>query len=61
MAAKVSGRPAPAVIAALASRQRPAPGTVVLDIECGRGASTVSLARALPDCPLTAGTAAPPP
>ncbi|MBT2478371.1 class I SAM-dependent methyltransferase [Streptomyces sp. ISL-94] len=47
MAAKVSGRPAPAVIASYAVQARPAPGEV-LDIGCGRGASTLALTQALP-------------
>ncbi|MFD9791364.1 class I SAM-dependent methyltransferase [Streptomyces sp. NPDC059070] len=48
LAAKVSGRPAPQVIAAHAARALPRPGATVLDIGCGRGASTLALSQALP-------------
>ncbi|MFF3432159.1 class I SAM-dependent methyltransferase [Streptomyces sp. NPDC002602] len=48
MAAKISGRPAPGVIASYALRARPRPGSLVLDIGCGRGASTLALTRTLP-------------
>ncbi|MEU4955000.1 class I SAM-dependent methyltransferase [Streptomyces lavendulae] len=47
MSAKTSGRPTAVVIAAHASAAHPGTGTV-LDIGCGRGASTLALAQALP-------------
>lgn len=47
MSAKITGRPVPQVIADYAVRARPGSG-LVLDIGCGRGASTLALAQALP-------------
>ncbi|PKV84234.1 class I SAM-dependent methyltransferase [Streptomyces sp. TLI_146] len=48
LAAKVCGRPAAQVVAAHAAHALPRPGATVVDIGCGRGASTVALAQALP-------------
>ena len=48
MAAKITGRATPEVLAAYAVGARPRPGRPVLDIGCGRGASTLALTRALP-------------
>ncbi|MFC9329198.1 class I SAM-dependent methyltransferase [Kitasatospora sp. NPDC057015] len=53
ISAKIAGRPAPQVIADHAVRARPGPG-LVLDIGCGRGASTLALAQALPEARLCA-------
>ncbi|MFD6934658.1 class I SAM-dependent methyltransferase [Streptomyces goshikiensis] len=47
LSAKISGRPAPQMIAQYAAVAQPGSG-LVLDIGCGRGASTVALAQALP-------------
>lgn len=47
MSAKISGLPAPQVIAGYAVAAQPADG-IVLDIGCGRGASALALAQALP-------------
>ncbi|WP_030200751.1 class I SAM-dependent methyltransferase [Streptomyces sp. NRRL S-87] len=53
MSAKTAGRPAAEVIAAYAARARPGRG-VVLDIGCGRGASTLALTQALPQARICA-------
>lgn len=54
MSAKIAGRPATRVIVSYALRARPRSGRPVLDIGCGRGASTLALARALPGSRITA-------
>lgn len=47
MSAKITGRPTAKVIAAYAAATRPGNG-IVLDIGCGRGASTQALTQVLP-------------
>lgn len=53
LSAKISGRPAPQVITRHAADANPGSG-LVLDIGCGRGATTLALARALPDARICA-------
>jgi len=48
LSAKTSGRSAAEVISAIALQACSSVGGLVLDIGCGRGASTVALARSLP-------------
>jgi ubiquinone/menaquinone biosynthesis C-methylase UbiE len=48
LSAKTAGRPAAEVLAATALRSYAGTGGPVLDIGCGRGSSTLALARALP-------------
>ncbi|WP_242454728.1 class I SAM-dependent methyltransferase [Bailinhaonella thermotolerans] len=50
--ARVRGTPAEEVIAELARRQNP--HGLIADIGCGRGTTTLALARALPTCPVAA-------
>lgn len=47
LSAKIAGRPAPEVIADYARGSYSGTGGLVLDVGCGRGASTLALARSL--------------